>query len=148
MGPYFIAGVKNNKCSGAACIRDLSFQESSDLHIDGEWKVLFALDALVSLGFRYCRLDNSSLAHLVELIPLMTNLQMLTIKDSLNLNGNNYLTLLEVLHQTNVYHLSFGTFHDDLAPNLYDDYCSASRRLIHPCTGKLEELVIFTRTYN
>ncbi len=31
---------------------------------------------------------------------------------------------------------------------LYDDYCSAWRRLIHPCTGKLEELFICTRTYN
>ncbi len=48
---------------------------------------------------------------------------------------------------TNVRRLTFGWL-DDLAPNLYDDYCSALRGLIHPCTGKLEELVISTRTYN
>ncbi len=78
--PYFIAGLKNNKCSGgAACIQHLGFKFSSDLHIDAEWKVLFVWDALVSLRFGDCDLDNSSLTHLVELIPLMTNLQHLNI---------------------------------------------------------------------
>ncbi len=88
-------------------------------------------------------IDNSSLAHLVELIPLMTNLQRLHVSDE----GNSYW--IKVLHQlsmTNVCNLEFGEIPDDLAPNLYDDYCSALRRLIHPCTGKLEELVIWTRT--
>ncbi len=115
----------------------LSFFSSSDLHID-EWKVLFALDALVFLGFSLCHLDNSSLAHLVELIPLMTNLQKLDITTH-NINeGNSYW--IKVLHQlsmTNVCNLSFGMFHDDLAPNLYDDYCSAWRRLIQPVLENL-----------
>ncbi len=77
----------------------------------------------------------------------MTNLQKLCINDDLN-EGNSYW-MIKVLHQlsmTNVCDLSFGEFRDDLAPNLYDDYCSALRRLIHSCTGKLEMLVISART--
>ncbi len=144
--PYLIAGLKSNKCSGgAACIQDLSFVRSSDVHID-EWKFLFVLDALVSLEFNYCHLDNSSLAHLVEHILLLTNLQELSINDDL-IEGNSYW--MKVLHQLsmiNVCNLTFGVFNDGLAPNLYDDYCSALKRLIHPCTGKLKKLDIQTRT--
>ncbi len=56
VGSYFIAGLKNNKCSGGtACIQELTFDGSSDLHIDAEWKFLFALDALVFLMFNDCQ---------------------------------------------------------------------------------------------
>ncbi len=147
VGSYFIAGLKNNKCSGGggACIQCFIFGSSSDLHID-EWKVLFVWDALVDLTFGKCHLDNSSLAHLVELIPLMTNLKELSTNAYLNEGNSYWIKVLHQLSMTNLCHLSFGVFHDDLAPNLYDDYCSALRRLIHPCTGKLEELSITTRT--
>ncbi len=146
MGPYFIAGLKNNKCSGgAACIQDLRIS-AYDLHIDAEWEVLFALDALVSLEFR--NYNSNQAAHLVELIPLMTNLQKLVIIGYLNEGNSYWIKVLHQLSMTNVCNLKFGVFSDDLAPNLYDDYCSALRRLIHPCTGKLEELVICTKTYN
>ncbi len=146
---YFISGLKNNKCSGgAACIKDLTFDRSvdSDFHFD-EWKVLFVLDALVSLRFYSCHLDYSSQSHLLELIPLMTNLQEFQIvEDNLNEDNNYWIKVLHHLSMTNVRTLSFGWFRDDLAPNLYDHYCSALRRLIHPCTGKLEKLYISTRT--
>ncbi len=116
------------------------------MHIDAEWKVLFAWDALVSLDFSDCDLDISSLAHLGELIPLMTNLQELSITADLNEGNSYWIKVLHQLSMTNVCNLTFGVFSDDLAPNLYDDYCSAWRRLIHPCTGKLKELDIRTRT--
>ncbi len=146
VGPYFIAGLKNNSYNGAACIQELTFKYSSDLHIDADWKVLFVLDALVSLTFIHYNLSDSSLAHLVELIPLMINLQELHIFANLKEDNNNWIKVLNQLSLTNLRYLELGEFYADLTPNLYDDYCSALRRLIRPCTGKLEELFIHTKT--
>ncbi len=94
--------LKNNKCSGggAARIQHLTLPNP---HIDAEWKVLFVWDALISLKFQDCHLDNSSLAHLVELIPLMTNLQNLRIMDNLDLNFKFWIKILHQLSMTSLH---------------------------------------------
>ena len=80
------------------------------------------------------RMDNSSMENLVELIPLLDNLNTLTIEST----GNKVIYLMQQLCKSKVSNLSVSQINSETLKDHH--FLSALAQLISPSSGKLKTL--------
>ena len=139
----FACGLKR-KTPSVGVIRELDLA-GCPCNVDELSTALLPPHLLTSLTLYRCSLTNADLIHLSELIPHMTCLKELNIKDN-NITVGDQDGLLKILQQlshSNVTTLDIiNTGFCRLLSDSPHDYYSALKQLVCPSSGKLEELSV------
>ena len=128
--------MKNTPCANV--IKKIYFRSCGALQIC-DFKHL-PLQGVRVLHLQYCRLTNTDLIHLSELILNMPSLEVFELNDQFTPQDDGFLKVLQQLSHSNVTTLDIRDTGCLLQSSSRCDYISALKSLIDPSSGRLQEL--------